>query len=111
MFFFQLRIGVAWLVVLLTTCNVSTAVAESLTYNEWQQVSRLSKYISSVDSKEDSNCKLQYECSRCLETTEKSLDDLHHCTVGDGKNDFFFFKRLGWVSYMKIVLQKTLATN
>ena len=90
MIFFQLRIGVAWLVVLLTTCNVSTAVAESLTYNEWQQVSRLSKYISSVDSKEDSNCKLQYECSRCLEKTEKSLDDLHHCTVGDGKNDFFF---------------------
>jgi len=79
-----LRIGVAWLVVVLTTCNVSTAVADSLTYNEWQQVSRLPKYISSVDSKEHSNCKLQYECSRCLEITEKPLDDLHHCTVGDG---------------------------
>ena len=91
-FLFQLRIGVAWLVVLLTTCNVSTAVAESLTYNEWQQVSRLSKYISSVDSKEHSNCKLQYECSRCLETTEKPLDDLHHCTVGDGMNEYFFSK-------------------
>ena len=90
--FFQLRIGVAWLVVLLTTCNVSTAVAESLTYNEWQQVSRLPKYISSVDSKEHSNCKLQYECSRCLETTEKPLDDLHHCTAGDGMNEYFFSK-------------------
>ena len=88
-----MRIGVAWLVVLWTTsCNVSflasATTAESLTYNEWQQVSRLPKYISSVDSVENSECKLQYECSRCLETTEKKpLDKLHQCKAGsDGKN-------------------------
>jgi hypothetical protein len=66
-------------------------------------VSRLPKYISSVDSKEHSNCKLQYECSRCLETTEKPLDDLHHCTAGDGTNVFLFFKQLGWVHIIHCV--------
>ena len=40
--------------------------ASSLTLTEQRQISKLPAYVSSVVSKEDPQCQLQYECTRCL---------------------------------------------
>ena len=62
---FQMNIiGVAWAVLLAS--EVTKASTTSLTLTEQRQISKLPTYVSSVLSKEDPHCQLQYECTRCL---------------------------------------------
>ena len=83
--FFQV-FGVAWFV-----CLFLGTWSLDLTSRELQQVSRLPKYISSIESVENSHCKLQFECQRCMENKVASKN---YCQEAEEEEKCKFDKQI-----------------
>ena len=83
----QFLLGVAWLVQLTFVATSDLSDTQPLNFKEWQQVSSLPNYISNVQSRVNSSCQLQYECTRCLPSNREK--PIEFCS---GQSDLVFYR-------------------